>query len=103
MGGVHAVHIGERADFVGDRSDGGNIGASPEHVAGCRHCHQLGARANELRILLTGQRSVGGIHFGPADRCARMGGRLHPWSDVGVMIELGYDHLVARTPGFQNG
>ena len=97
-GGVHPVHVAERAHGAGLRGDRGHVGPGAEDVAGRGHRHQPGPLAQQRVVLPGGQFPRGQVHLGPADHRAGPPGRLHPRPDVRVMVQPGHDHLVTRAP-----
>ena len=78
---------GRGADQVGCRGGGDQPGA-------------LADRGGDgIRRQLTGRR----VEVDPAHGGAHRLGRLHPRPDVGVVVEPGHDHLVARPPALRQG
>ncbi len=97
-GGVHAVHVAQRADRVRGGGDRGHVRPGSDDVARRGHRDQPGALGQQLAVLAGGQLGGGDVHLGPAHRGVAPGGGLHPGPDVRVVVEPGHDHLVARRP-----
>ena len=97
-GGVHAVDVDQRADRVRGRGDGRHVRPGADDVAGRGDRDQPGALGQQVAVLGGGQLGRRYVDFGPAHRGAAARGGLHPGPDVGVVVEPGHDHLVARPP-----
>jgi len=98
-GVVHRVHEAERAGVAGQRGRVGNIGDRTQRV-GCRpDSDQPGAgRDGGLQrrpVELAALRQEGNHAQGDA----ALPGQRAPGRDIGVVVQLGDDDLVARPPG----
>ena len=97
-GGVHAVHVDQRADRVRGRGDGRQVRPGADDVAGRGDRDQPGALGQQLAVLGGGQFGGRQVDLGPAHRGTAPRGGLHPGPDVGVVVEPGHHDLVPSLP-----
>ena len=98
-GRVHAIHVREPAGVVGRVADRAHVGPGADRVRGGGHGDQPGAVAEDALDRL--DRQFAGLDVELGDTHGRAGALCGqpPGPDVGVVIERGHDHLVARSPG----
>ena len=92
---VHAVGPGERAGAVRRRGDPGRVADVAERVGSQRVGDHAGALADQRLERVEVERAVGRVDRGDADHQAAVLRGPEPRADVGVVVELRDDHLVA--------
>ncbi len=94
-GDVHRVGPRQGADLVRRRGDAGRVGNVAESVRGQRVCDHPGPLADQRLQRLDVERAVGRVDRRDPDDEAPVLRRAEPRADVGVVVELGDDDLVA--------
>ena len=95
---VHTVDVEECVHRVRGRSDRWEIGTG-SHDVGCS-CdgHQARVFGYLIHDVTGRQFTRGRVESSPRHLGAGLLGIRHPRADVGVVIEIGHHHAVARTP-----
>ncbi len=100
---VHTVDVQQGARLVDQPRDLRDRGHGADEVGGGGHRDQAGARGELRGDVVGGQLPGGRVEIRAADGDAYPLGRLRPGADVGVVVELGDDHLVALRPAGRRG
>ena len=97
-GVVHPVHVYECSDLVCPSCDlvDGRLGA--QQVGGCGDRDQPGALTYHLVEFVETKFRSSRVEAEPTNGDAYSGGGLDPGTDIGVVVELGDDDLVAGRP-----